>query len=69
MDGFVRGMLPAVAMLISYAAWKLSRGSGPIRRRQLLIGGLSLAALLLGVPTPVVLASAGVLGIVLRNVG
>jgi chromate transporter len=69
MDGFVRGMLPAVAMLISYAAWRLFRGSGPIRRRQLLIGGLSLAALLLGVPTPAVLAGAGLLGIALRNVG
>ena len=69
MDGFVRGMLPAVAMLISYAAWKLFRGSGPVRRRQLLIGGLSLAALVLGVPTPAVLAGAGLLGIALRNVG
>jgi chromate transporter len=69
MDGFVRGMLPAVAMLISYAGWKLFRGSGPIRRRQLLIGGLSLAALLAGVPTPVVLAAAGLLGVVFRNVG
>jgi chromate transport protein ChrA len=69
MHGFVRGMLPAVAMLISYAAWRLFRGSGPIRRRQLLIGGLSLAALLLGVPTPAVLAGAGLLGIALRNVG
>jgi len=69
MGGFVSGMLPAVAMLISYAAWKLVRGSGPIRRRQLLIGGLSLAALLVGVPTPLVLAGAGLLGIGLRNLG
>ena len=69
MEGFVNGMLPAVAMLISYAAWKLFRGSGPIRRRQLLIGGLSLAALLVGVPTPLVLAGAGLLGIGLRNLG
>jgi chromate transporter len=69
MGGFVSGMLPAVAMLISYAAWRLFRGSGPIRRRQLLIGGLSLAALLVGVPTPLVLAGAGLLGIGLRNLG
>lgn len=69
MDGFVRGMLPAVAMLISYAGWKLFRGSGPIRRRQLLIGVLSLAALLAGVPTPVVLVAAGLLGVAFRNVG
>jgi chromate transport protein ChrA len=69
MGGFVSGMLPAVAMLISYAAWKLFRGSGPIRRRQLLIGGLSLAALLVGVPTPLVLVGAGLLGIGMRNLG
>lgn len=69
MAGFVHGMLPAVAMLISYAAWKLFRGSGPIRKRQLLIGGLSLVALLMGAPTPVVLAGAGLLGVALRNVG
>jgi chromate transporter len=69
MNGFVHGMLPAVAMLISYAGWRLFRGSGPVRRRQYLIGGLSLAALLLGAPTPVVLAGAGLLGVVLRNVG
>jgi len=69
MEGFVSGMLPAVAMLISYAAWRLFRGSGPIRRRQLLIGGLGLAALLIGVPTPLMLLGAGLLGIALRNLG
>jgi len=69
MDGFVRGMLPAVAMLISYAAWKLFRGSGQIRRRRLLIGGLGLAALLAGVPTPLVLVGAGLMGVAFRNVG
>lgn len=69
MEGFVSGMLPAVAMLISYAAWKLFRGSGPLRRRQLLIASLSLAALLFGVPTPLVLVGAGFLGIGLRNLG
>ncbi len=69
MDGFVHGMLPAVAMLISVAAWKLFRGGGPIRRRRLLIAALSLAALLLGAPTPLVLAGAGVLGVLLHQVG
>lgn len=69
MQGFVSGMLPAVAMLISYAGWRLFRGSGPLRRRQLLIGALGLAALVVGVPTPVVLFGAGLLGIGLRNVG
>jgi chromate transporter len=69
LDGFVRGMLPAVAVLISYAAWKLFRGGSPLRRKQVLIAALSLVALLAGAPTPVVLVGAGMLGIGLRNVG
>lgn len=69
MDGFIHGMLPAVAMLILVAAWKIFRSGGSIRKRRLFIAGLSLAALVFGVPTPLVLAAAGVLGIVLQNVG
>jgi chromate transporter len=69
MGGFVHGMLPAVAMLIGYAAWKLFRGSGRLRRRQWLIGGLSLAALVIGIPPPVVLAGAGLLGMAFRSAG
>ena len=65
MDGFVHGMLPAVAMLIAVAAWKLFRGSQGIRRRPLLIAALSLAAFLLNAPTPLVLLGAGVLGVLL----
>ena len=65
MDGFVRGMLPAVAMLIGVAAWRLFRGSKGIRARPLLIAALSLAALLLNAPTPLVLLGAGVLGVFL----
>ena len=65
MDGFVRGMLPAVAMLISVAAWRLFYGSKGIQRRPLVIAVLSLIAFLLQVPTPLVLLGAGVLGVVL----
>ncbi len=65
MNGFVHGMLPAVAMLIGVAAWTLFRGSKGIRRRPLLIAGLSLAALILQVPAPFVLFGAGVLGVLL----
>jgi chromate transporter len=65
MNGFVHGMLPAVAMLIGVAAWKLFHGSSGLRGRPLLIAVLSLAALLLNVPTPLVLFGAGVLGVVL----
>ncbi|MGE5074207.1 MAG: chromate transporter [Anaerolineae bacterium] len=65
MDGFVHGMLPAVAMLIGVSAWKLFRGSKGIRRRPMLIAGLTLAALLLHAPTPLVLLGAGILGVIL----
>ncbi len=65
MNGFVHGMLPAVAMLIGVAAWKLFHGSKGIRKRPILIAGLSLIALLLSVPTPLVLLGAGILGIFL----
>ncbi len=65
MQGFVRGMVPAVAMLIGVAAWRLFRGSKGIRRRPVLIAALSLVALLLNVPTPLVLLGGGILGILL----
>lgn len=65
MNGFVRGMVPAVATLIGIAAWRLFRGSKGIRTRPLLIGALSLAALLLHAPTPLVLLGAGLLGVFL----
>ncbi len=65
MQGFVHGMLPAVAMLIGVAAWKLFRGSKGIRTRPVLIAALSLTALLLNVPTPLVLLGGGILGILL----
>lgn len=63
--GFIQGMVPAVAMLISVAAWKLFKGSKSIEKLPLLIAGLSLIAFMLGVPTPLVLFGGGLLGIVL----
>ncbi len=65
MNGFVHGMLPAVAMLIGVAAWKLFRGSKGLRARPMLIAILSLIALLLNAPTPLVLLGAGILGVLL----
>ncbi len=65
MNGFVHGMLPAVAMLIAVAAWKLLHGSKGIRGRPLLIAVLSLIALLLNAPTPLVLLGGGILGVLL----
>ncbi len=65
MNAFVHGMLPAVAMLIGVAAWRLFRGNTGLRWRPLLIAALSLVALLLNAPTPLVLFGAGVLGVLL----
>jgi chromate transporter len=69
MNGFIQGMLPAVAMLILFASWKLFRSGSPVRAKRILIAALSLAALVLGVPTPLVLVGAGVLGVILHGVG
>jgi len=65
LQGFIHGMVPAVAMLISVAAWKMFRGSKAIRFRPVLIAALSLIAFILGAPTPLVLLGAGLLGIFL----
>lgn len=65
MQGFIDGMLPAVAMLITVAAWKLLKGGAGIQKRPLLIAVLSLIAFVLNVPPPLVLLGAGVLGIFL----
>jgi chromate transporter len=63
MQGFIHGMVPAVAMLISVAAWKMFRGSNGLQMRTLLIAALSLIAFILGAPTPLVLLGGGLLGI------
>jgi len=65
MRGFVGGMVPAVAVLISLAAWKLFQSGKTLRMRALLIGGLSLVAFVAGASPPLVLLGAGVLGVVL----
>jgi chromate transporter len=65
MDAFVHGMVPAIAMLISIAAWKLFRGGTRLRGRPVLIAALTFAALLLGAPTPLVLVCAGLSGVLL----
>jgi chromate transporter len=65
MQAFLRGMVPAVAMLISVAAWKMFKGSKSIGMVSILIAGLSLIAYILGAPPPLVLLGGGLLGIFL----
>lgn len=67
LEGFVAGMSPSVAALIVVVAWQLFRTSSKKKtdHRVILIALLSAAALWFGVPSPLVLVSAGVLGIIL----
>lgn len=63
---FVRGLAPAVAVLMVVVAWQIINGEeGSLGMRTLVIAGLSLVALLLKAPPPLVLLGAGILGIVI----
>jgi len=61
---FVRGLTPAVAVLMVLVAWQVfAGGDNTLGTGTLIIAGISLAALLLKAPAPLVLLGAGVLGI------
>lgn len=62
---FVRGLTPAVAVLMVIVAWQVF--SGDMERVNIItlgIAGISLVALLLKAPPPLVLLTAGILGII-----
>jgi chromate transporter len=62
---FVRGLTPAVAVLMVLVAWQVLRGEGNgMGLITLGIAGLSLVALLLNAPPTLVLLGAGILGII-----
>ena len=62
---FVQGLTPAIAVLMVVVAWQLYAGeSNSSNVATLGIAGLSLIALLLKAPPPLVLVSAGILGII-----
>jgi chromate transporter len=64
-SNFVRGLTPAVAVLMVLVAWQIVRGeSGGMNWVTWVIAGASLVALLLKVPPPLVLLAAGLLGVV-----
>jgi len=67
LQGFVKGMSPAVAALILVVAWELFNvgSSKKIDRRALIIAALSAVAFFFDVPSPFVLLGAGVLGVIL----
>jgi chromate transporter len=64
---FVRGLTPAVGVLMIIVAWHILRGENGVAPGAgvFLIGGLSLIALLLKAPPPLVLLGAGILGIII----
>ncbi len=64
-SNFVRGLTPAVAVLMVLVAWQVFRGEGRGRLEiSLLVAGISLAALLLRIPPPLVLLGAGLMGVI-----
>ena len=64
-SNFVRGLAPAVAMLMVLVAWQVFRGeSGGRWQISALIAAGSLIALLLKAPPPLVLLAAGIVGII-----
>lgn len=67
LQGFVAGMSPSVAALIVVVAWQLFRTSSRKKMdyRVILITILSAAAFWFGLPSPLVLIGAGILGIIL----
>ncbi len=62
---FVRGLSPAVAVLMVVVAWNVLRSdNNGIGLITLIIAGVSLVALLLKAPPPLVLLGAGLLGVI-----
>lgn len=67
MQGFIKGLAPAVAMLIVVVAWQIFRSESTktIQTRALIIAGLSAIAFWFEIPSPLVLLGAGILGVIL----
>lgn len=66
MQGFIKGLAPAVAMLIVVVAWQIFRSESTktIQTRALIIAGLSAVAFWFNIPSPLVLLGAGILGVI-----
>ena len=67
LTSFINGMTPAVAMLMLVIGWQIFRNdkTKAIKKRTVIITLLSLIALLLNIPSSIVLIGAGLLGVVL----
>lgn len=67
MANFIKGMGPAVGVLIALVSWQIFRSdaSKSIGRRALLIAAVAFVALWFDLPSPLVLFAAGILGVIL----
>lgn len=67
MKHFIKGMTPAIVVLMALVAWQLFRVANPksIKWRPVLLAVLSFAALYFGIAPQYVLIGAGVLGVIL----
>lgn len=65
MQNFVKGMAPAVGILIALVSWQILRSdaSKSIGRRALMIAAAAAIALWFDLPSPLVLVGAGILGV------
>ncbi len=69
MKHFIKGMTPAIVVLMALVAWQLFRVANPkaIQWRAILLAALSFAALYLGTAPQYVLIGAGILGVILYS--
>ena len=69
MKHFIKGMTPAIVVLMALVAWQLFRVANPrtIQWRAILLAALSFVALYVGTAPQYVLIGAGVLGVILYN--
>ena len=67
MKNFIKGMAPAVGVLIALVSWQIFRSdaSKSIGRRALLIAAMAFIALWFNLPSPLVLLGAGLIGVLL----
>lgn len=68
MTRFISGLTPAISVLMWLVAWELLRkgGDGAFDWRTLVLAAISLAALLLEAPAPLVLLVAGMVGVLFK---
>ena len=67
MQNFIKGMSPAVGVLIALVSWQIFRSdaSKSIGKRAMAIAALAFIALWFELPSPLVLLGAGILGVLL----